>query len=63
MEMVLLGDRFKVSIGTYDPKAATVTLFSGDKEIECGKHHLTYRFIDRNAGCPISSGEVLIRKP
>ncbi len=60
-QMVLLGDRFKVSIGTYDD--GTVTLHGdGNREIRCGDH-LTYRFIDRNAGCPISSGEVLIREP
>jgi hypothetical protein len=57
--VVELGGRFKVSLGEYD--GAKVTL-PGGKEIECSKHHLTYRFIDRRTGSPISSGEVLIRK-
>jgi hypothetical protein len=60
--MVLLGDRFKVSIGTYVQKDAKVILPEKRGEIKCGEH-LTYRFIDRNAGCPISSGEVLLREP
>jgi hypothetical protein len=59
--MVELGDRFKVSLGKYDETNKRVTLPGGAK-IECGKHHLTYRFIDRRTGSPISSGEVLIRK-
>ena len=54
-QMVLLGDRFKVSIGTYVQKDAKVILPEKRGEIKCGEH-LTYRFIDRNAGCPISSG-------
>ncbi len=62
--MVLLGDRFKVSIGEYDN--GNVTLYENGEikcEIKCGEHHLTYRFIDSHAGAPISSGEILIRKP
>jgi len=59
--MVLLGDRFKVSIGEYDRDAKVILLGEG-REIKCGEH-LTYRFIDRRTGSPISSGEVLIRKP
>ena len=59
-QVVELGGRFKVSLGEYGD--AKVTL-PGGAEIECGKHHLTYRFIDRHTGSPISSGEVLIRKP
>jgi len=58
-QTVELGGRFKVSLGEYSD--AKVTL-PGDAETECGKHHLTYRFIDRRTGSPISSGEVLIRK-
>lgn len=61
-QMVLLGDRFKVSIGTYDNQSAEITL-PGDRVISCSEHHLTYRFIDRDAGAPISSGEILVRKP
>jgi FlaG/FlaF family flagellin (archaellin) len=62
-QMVLLGDRFKVSIGTYDHGGAKVTLpGDGGREIKCGEHHLTYRFIDRRTDSPISSGEVLIRR-
>ncbi|WOX54909.1 MULTISPECIES: type IV pilin N-terminal domain-containing protein [unclassified Methanoculleus] len=59
--IVRLGDRFKVSIGEYDKDNGNVTL--GGSEIECGKYHLTYRFIDRRAGAPISSGEILIDPP
>lgn len=58
--IVRLGDRFKVSIGEYDSVNARVTL-PGGEGIECGKYHLTYRFIDRRAGAPISSGEILIK--
>jgi hypothetical protein len=61
-QVVELGDRFKVSLGEYDETNKRVTL-PGGKELECGKYHLTYRFIDRRTGSPISSGEVLIRKP
>jgi len=59
--IVRLGDRFKVSIGEYDTSNKKVTL--GDRDIECGKYHLTYHFIDRRAGAPISSGEILIGSP
>ena len=59
--MVLLGDRLKVSIGTYSPDG-TVILPGEDREIKCGEHHLTYRFIDCHTGSPISSGEFLLRK-
>jgi len=63
-QMVLLGDRFKVSLGTYNEDSDTLKLFfPGDREINCSEHHLTYRFIDSRAGVPISSGEILIRKP
>jgi len=60
-QMILLGDRFKVSIGEYDHDTGVIFL-GGGREIRCGEH-LTYRFIDRRTGSPISSGEVLIRKP
>ena len=61
-QMVLLGDRFKVSIGKYIKDDNKIALFGGEV-ITCNEHHLTYRFIDRTAGAPISSGEVFIRTP
>jgi FlaG/FlaF family flagellin (archaellin) len=60
ISIVQLGDRFKVSIGEYDSHAEVILLGEG-REIKCGEH-LTYRFIDRRTGAPISSGEISIQK-
>lgn len=60
-QMVLLGDRFKVSIGECD-KDGVVILPGDGGSIKWGQH-LTYRFVDSHAGCVISSGEILIREP
>ena len=54
--IVKLGDRFWVSIGDVDGNRITLP---GGAEIRYGQH-LTYRFIDRRTGAPISSGEKLI---
>lgn len=56
--MVRLGDRFLVSIGAIDDDHVELP---GGAEIGYGEH-MTYRFIDRRTGSPISSGEVLISK-
>lgn len=56
--MVRLGDRFLVSIGTIDDDHVELP---GGAKISYGEH-MTYRFIDRRTGSPISSGEVLISK-
>jgi len=53
---VRLGDRFLVSIGEIDSDQVDLP---GGAEIGYGEH-LTYRFIDRRTGSPISSGEVAI---
>ncbi len=64
-QMVLLGDRFKVSIGECDDTNKQVMGKEGEEvlyTIPYGQH-LTYRFVDSHAGCVISSGEILIREP
>jgi FlaG/FlaF family flagellin (archaellin) len=61
--IVQLGDRFKVYLGEYDDTDKRVT-YRGEGEVlytipyGC---HLTYRFVDRRTGAPISSGEFLIK--
>ncbi len=63
-QMVLLGDRFKVSIGECDDTNKQVMGKEGEEvlyTIPYGQH-LTYRFVDSHAGCVISSGEILIRE-
>ena len=51
-QMVLLGDRFKVSIGS----ATKTESSSSPRRGSIRGQHLTYRFVDSHAGCVISSG-------
>jgi len=56
--VIRLGDRFVVSLGECDD---TRVALPGGAEIRYGEH-LTYRFIDRRTGSPVSSGEISIKK-
>ncbi|MDD3856587.1 MAG: type IV pilin N-terminal domain-containing protein [Methanoculleus sp.] len=56
--IVQLGDRFVVSLGGCD---ATGVVLPGGAVLRYGGH-LTYRFIDRRTGSPVSSGEIPIKK-
>ncbi|MDO8841296.1 type IV pilin N-terminal domain-containing protein [Methanocalculus sp.] len=59
---IQLGDRFVVSLGEYDPDSNRILLSQSPfVSIPCGEH-LTYRFIDRKTGMPISSGEITIKR-
>jgi len=61
--IVQLGDRFKVNLGECDDTGITYKAAGGEILYTLPyDRHLTYRFIDRRTGSPISSGEILIRK-
>lgn len=56
---VLLGDRFVLCADGKDDDGLYWQGSSGKLSIKPG-HYLTYRFIDRRTGAPISSGEIAV---
>ncbi|WP_083523373.1 type IV pilin [Methanofollis ethanolicus] len=57
---VLLGDRFVLYADGKDDNGLNWQGETGGKFTIQPGHHLTYRFIDRRTGAPISSGEIAI---
>ncbi|MBP2145325.1 FlaG/FlaF family flagellin (archaellin) [Methanofollis sp. W23] len=58
--MVHLGDRFVLYADEWDADSLSWNGEGGGKfTVESG-HFLTYRFIDRHTGAPISSGEIMV---
>lgn len=58
--MVHLGDRFVLYADEWDTDSLSWNGEGGGKfTVESG-HYLTYRFIDRHTGAPISSGEIMV---
>jgi hypothetical protein len=60
--IIQLGDRFVVRLGDYDPANQQVILSRDPLTSLSFGEHLTYRFIDRQTGMPISSGEIAVKR-